>query len=278
MPPSKGSADGVDTDRQLEPYLQPMPDALDSRKESISPDEQSAQASETRVGVATLENITDYEMNLLSDTLVETTFDLLEVRGEEERMFLKDKIRRTRERIRGTIPALEGIVDSWTKKVMDAVYPGYTRGDFVDGYRSTFRRLRDSGGLMIGRNEKGEIVGAIGMCEFGEWDGRTAYETTKGIVLPEHRGKGHYSRIKGAALAKILEEHPDSPVVTVSKNPKVIAQMERNYPGTEIIPLGADHPLAAHHRKQIGEPETSKMIAKGNVVIYYDPRKAPGRS
>lgn len=75
------------------------------------------------------------------------------------------------------------------------------------------------------------------------------------------------------AISHLLKAHPDSPIMTVTKNSAIIGHMRQYFPETQEIGLGSSHPLAKELHKQIGEPEFSKMVRKGNIILWYDPRK-----
>lgn len=242
-----------DTDKQLDQSL----------------DEPESQTSDLEVGVAKSEDLTEQDIAALAESLVASTFDLLNVKAEESRMTIKDRIQKLRDKARATLPKGE-IVAGWSQKVADLVYPGYTRNDFVQGYQNRIRRLLAAGELVVGKSN-GRVVGMIGFGKWGDHEGREVYETTKGTILPEFCGKGLYTKIKEAAMSHLMEAHPGCPIMTVTKNPMIIGHMRKHFPGTQEIPLGADHPLAKELQKQIGEPEFGKMVSKGNVILWYDP-------
>lgn len=239
-------------DKQLEPSL----------------DEPKSQTSDLEVGVAKPEDLTEQDIAALAESLVASTFGLLNVQAEESRMKIKDTIQRVRDRAGLTV---SGTVGKWSQKVANLVYPGYTRNDFIQGYQNRIRKLLAAGELVAGKSN-GRVVGMIGLHKWGDWEGREVYETTKGTVLDEYRGKGFYTKIKDAAMSHLMEAHPGCPIMTVTKNPAIVSHMRKHFPGTQEIPLGSDHPLAKELQKQIGEPEFGKMVNKGNVILWYDPQ------
>ncbi len=217
-----------------------------------------SQTSELEVGIAQPGDLTEQDISALAESLVTNTFDSLDVKWEKTRMGIKDAIQAVRSKAK--------IIS----KIADFVYPGYTRRDFIQGYQNRIRKLLANGELMIGKSN-GRVVGIIGFYRSMEWEGREVYGTTKGTVLDEYRGKGYYTKIKNAAVQCLLENHPDCPIMTVTKNPAIIGHMRKYFPATQEILLGSDHPLAKELQHDIGEPEFSKMVSNGNVILWYDP-------
>lgn len=242
-----------DTDKQLDRSL----------------DETEAQTSDLEVSVAKPEDLTEQDIAALAESLVASTFDLLNVKAEESRMIIKDRIQKLRDKARATLPKGD-MIASWSQKVADLVYPGYTRADFIYGYQNRIRKLLVAGELVVGKSN-GRVVGMIGFGKWGDFEGREVYETTKGTILTEFRGKGLYTKIKEVAMSHLMEAHPGCPIMTVSKSPMIRGHMQKYFPVTQEIPLDSNHPLAKELQKQIGEPEFSKMVSKGNVILWYDP-------
>ena len=236
---------------------------MDNKKVEQRIDDSESQNSDLEVRIAKPGDLTEEDIADCAESLIEKTFDKLNVPAEEIRMRIKDSIQVIRNKLGKAFPG--------SKSFANLVYPGYTHKEFIEGYTNRIQNLLNSGELMIGKSN-GRVVGIIGFYKCPDFEGREVYGTTKGTVLKEFSGKGFYSKIKNAAMENLREAHPNSPIITITKNNKIIEHMKKYYPVTEEIPLDSEHPLSRNMKKDIGEPEFSKMVREDNVILWYDPK------
>lgn len=223
------------------------------------------------VGIAQPGELSDEEIRALVKSLIDATYDPLDVSAEEMRTEIKDGVRHMRKRLQAVLPErIRHLFGKAGEAVERLIYPGYTRKEFQEGYTRRLQQYLAEGRLMVGRTN-GEVAGAIAFGKWGKYEGREVHETTKGTILPRYRNRGYYTQLKGAAMEHLLREHPGCPVMTVTKNPAIIGHMRKHFPGTQDIPLGSDHPLALAHKERILRSEFEKMVREGNVVLFYDP-------
>lgn len=236
---------------------------MDNKKVEQRIDDSESQNSDLEVSIAKPGDLTEEDIAVFAESLIEKTFDKLKVPAEEIRMRIKDSIQVIRNKLGKAFPG--------SKSFANLVYPGYTRKYFIESNKYRIQNLLNSGGLMIGKSN-GRVVGIIGFYKCPDFEGREVYGTTKGTVLEEFRDKRFYSKIKNNVMEHLREAHPNSPIITITKDEKVIGHMKKYYPVTEEIPLGSDHPLSRNAKKDIGEPEFSKMVREDNVILWYDPK------
>lgn len=215
-----------------------------------------------------------------AERLVEGTYDRLGPELGGNKIEAAENLRmKIRDSLRKKMPE---------SKLLSKIYPTITREEEIEGYVGGIYHLIEEGQLLAIR-QSGEIVSIIGIIDRGiNWpDGRGTYEIGKIATLKEHEGKGFHKVLLKEAEQRIFSEHPDRPILTVTKNPKVMNNLKNT--GWKEIPFdyglgeadidksSTEYRVIEEIRKSINSFDpltTQKWIRNKFSLFYLDPKSA----